>query len=359
MKKSICILTSLALIVCALFAVVGCGDKEDTRASRELDSNILNIWQDASGSVWVELENYEHDGYQFVSISSQSATSIDFSLDGGKTWNLCDVAESLFPEKDRGVYQIISPDTDGTFTFQLTGAEDNQFPDPSPIYNAGDVLSITIRVPESDTYKASAWSKAATYTLKAPAQSTTELFADHYSSLLNDKTYYDGLSTDYIESNGFVAYKDANLIKIGKLASAASAAESGMYYYTFTPFEELSQADKAEAAKFEYKFVSKQEYTQNEDEDVTYLTFTPDVEINEDTFLTGGWIAGSNDIAFNANDPDLLWAYDVEEPDATTGETEIYTYTYFVLLLRLKATNDTTHSRVAIFEYQLSSEPKQ
>ena len=147
MKKSICILTSLALIVCALFAVVGCGDKEDTRSSRELDSNILNIWQDAYGSVWVELENYEHDGYQFVNISSQSATSIDFSLDGGKTWHLCDVAESLFPEKDRGVYQIISPGTDGTFTFQLTGAEDNQFPDPSPIYNAGDVLSITIRVP--------------------------------------------------------------------------------------------------------------------------------------------------------------------------------------------------------------------
>ena len=357
MKKSICILTSLALIVCALFAVVGCGDKEDTRASRELDSNILNIWQDASGSVWVELENYEHDGYQFVSISSQSATSIDFSLDGGKTWNLCDVAESLFPEKDRGVYQIISPDTDGTFTFQLTGAEDNQFPDPSPIYNAGDVLSITIRVPESDTYKASAWSQATTYTLKAPAQSTADLFAYHYSSLLNDKTYYDGLSTDYIESNGFVAYKDANLIKIGKLASTASATESGKYDYTFTPFEDMTEADKAEAAKFEYKFVSKQEYTQNED--VAILTFTPDVTTNEDTFLTTGWRAGSNGIAFDADDPDLLWAYDVEIPGATTGETEIYTQISFVLLLRLKATDDATHSSVAIFEYQLSYEPKQ
>lgn len=357
MKKSICILTSLALIVCALFAVVGCGDKEDTRASRELDTNILNIWQDASGSVWVELENYEHDDYQFVSISSQSATSIDFSLDGGKTWHLCDVAESLFPGKDRGVYQIISPGTDGTFTFQLTGAEDNQFPDTSLIYNAGDVLSITIRVPESDTYKASAWSKAATYTLKATVQSTTELFAYHYGAFLNDKSSYEGLIPNDFESNGFVTYKDANLIKIGKLASAASATESGKYDYTFTPFEELSQSDKAEAAKFEYKFVSKQEYTQNED--VAILTFTPDVEINEDTFLTTGWIVGSNGIAFDADDPDLLWAYDIEIPDATTGETEIYTQTSFVLLLRLKATDDTTHSSVAIFEYQLSYEPKQ
>ena len=354
MKKSICILTSLALIVCALFAVVGCGDKEDTRSSRELDTNISKIWQDAYGSVWVELENYEHDDYQFVNISSQSATSIDFSLDGGKTWNLCDVAESLFPEKDRGVYMIMSP-TDGTFTFYATGSADDQV--PSPTYAPGDVLSITVRVPESDTYKASAWSKAATYTLKAPAQSTTELFAYHYGVFLNDKTSYEGLSPNDFESNGFVAYKDANLIKIGKLASAASATESGKYDYTFTPFEELSQSDKAEAAKFEYKFVSKQEYTQNED--VANLTFTPDVTTNEDNFLTTGWIVGSNGIAFDADDPDLLWAYDVEIPGATTGETEIYTQISFVLLLRLKATDDTTHSSVAIFEYQLSYEPKQ
>lgn len=354
MKKSICILTSLALIVCALFAVVGCGDKEDTRSSRELDTNILNIWQDAYGSVWVELENYEHDDYQFVNISSQSATSIDFSLDGGKTWHLCDVAESLFPEKDRGVYMIMSP-TDGTFTFYATGSADDQV--PSPTYAPGDVLSITVRVPESDTYKASAWSKAATYTLKAPAQSTTELFAYHYGVFLNDKTSYEGLSPNDFESDGFVAYKEANLIKIGKLASAVSATESGKYDYTFTPFEEMTEADKAQAAKFEYKFVSKQEYTQNKD--VANLTFTPDVTINEDNFLTTGWIAGSNGIAFNANDPDLLWAYDIEIPDATTGETEICIQTSFVLLLRLKATDDTTHSSVAMFEYQLPYEPKQ
>ena len=103
--------------------------------------------------------------------------------------------------------------------------------------------------------------------------------------------------------------------------------------------------------------MSKQEYTQNED--VAILTFTPDVTTNEDNFLTTGWRAVSNGIAFDADDPDLLWAYDVEIPGATTGETEIYTLTSFVLLLRLKATDDTTHSSVAIFEYSLSYEPKQ
>ena len=61
----------------------------------------------------------------------------------------------------------------------------------------------------------------------------------------------------------------------------------------------------------------KQEYTQNKD--VANLAFTPDVTTNEDTFLTTGWIVGSNGIAFDADDPDLLWAYDVENFDATTG----------------------------------------
>lgn len=101
--------------------------------------------------------------------------------------------------------------------------------------------------------------------------------------------------------------------------------------------------------------MSKQEYTQNED--VAILTFTPDVEINEDTFLTTGWIVGSNGIAFNADDPDLLWAYDIESSNASTGETEIDTQTSFVLLLRLKATNDTTHSNVKALEYLYPNEP--
>ena len=52
-----------------------------------------------------------------------------------------------------------------------------------------------------------------------------------------------------------------------------------------------------------------------------------------------------------------IWQYNVESPNVSTGETEIYTYTSFILLVRIKATDSTAHSRVHILEYQLSYEP--
>ena len=51
------------------------------------------------------------------------------------------------------------------------------------------------------------------------------------------------------------------------------------------------------------------------------------------------------------------WQYNVEIPNASTGETETYTYTSFILLVRIKATDSTAHSRVHVLEYQLSYEP--
>ncbi len=170
----------------------------------------------------------------------------------------------------------------------------------NPKFNAGADLSITFRIPESDTYKASEWSTATTYTLKAPGTDNSEIFANHYGAFLWDKARYDsGISANSFESNGFVVYKDGNLLKFGKIASVASSTETGMYDYTFTPLESLTEEDKTEVAKFEYKFVSKLEYEQ----------------------------------------------------------TDAYSYTSFILLVRIKATDSTAHSRVHVLEYQLSYEP--
>ena len=52
-----------------------------------------------------------------------------------------------------------------------------------------------------------------------------------------------------------------------------------------------------------------------------------------------------------------IWQYNVESPNVSTGETEIYTYTSFILLVRIKATDSTAHSKVHILEHQLSYEP--
>ena len=229
----------------------------------------------------------------------------------------------------------------------------------NPKFSAGADLSITFRIHESDTYKASEWSTATTYTLKAPGTDNSEIFADFFGSFLNDKEQYVSgniISANTFESNGFVVYRDEDLLKFGKIASEVSSA-SGMYDYTFTSQEKLTEAEKNEIAKFEYKFVSKLEYEQNATAESTDLltSITPDIHTYEDNLLMSGtWTAVTVDgFEFSATNSNYIWQYNVEVPNASTGETEIYTYISFILLVRIKATDSTAHSRVHVLEYQL------
>lgn len=364
MKKLFCILISFVLVAGAITSFAGCGPKtpEDNRAVRALDTSFVNVWQGSDGTVYVELKNFEHDDYQFISDSGQGATSIEFSLDGGSSWARQDPVEYFFNQTDRGIYSILSYDGNG-FTGYLTGHEGENMPQ-NPKFNAGADLSITFRIPESDTYKASEWSTATTYTLKAPGTDNSEIFAYHFGSFLNDKEQYESgniISANSFESNGFVVYRDGNLLKFGKIASESSSTETGMYDYTFTSQEELTEAEKNEIAKFEYKFVSKPEYEQNAAAESTDLltSITPDIQTYEDNLLMSGtWTAVTVDgFEFYATNSNYIWQYNVEIPNASTGETEIYTYTSFILLVRIKATDSTAHSGVHVLEYQLSYEP--
>ena len=360
MKKLFCILISFVLVAGAITSFAGCGPKtpEDNRAVRALDTSFVNVWQGSDGTVYVELKDFEHDDYQFISDSGQGATSIEFSFDGGSSWARQDPVELFFNQTDRGIYSILSYDGNG-FTGYLTGHEGENMPQ-NPKFNAGADLSITFRIPESDTYKASEWSTATTYTLKAPGTDNSEIFAYHYGSSLNDKAEYEpGNFANDFESNGFVVYKDGDLLKFGKITSEASSNEPGMYDYTFTPLEELTEKDKTEVAKFEYKFVSKLEYEQNAAAESTDLqtSITPDIPTYEDNLLmSGAWTAVTGD-GFAFANRNYLWQYNVEMPNGSTGEMETYTCTSFILLVRIKATDSTVHSKVHILEYQLSYDP--
>ena len=362
MKKLFCILISSVLVAGAITSFAGCGPKtpEDNRAVRALDTSFVNVWQGSDGTVYVELKNFEHDDYQFISDSGQGATSIEFSLDGGSSWARQDPVEVFFNQTDRGIYSILSHNGN-EFTCYLTGHKGENMPQ-NPKFSAGADLSITFRIPESDTYKASEWSTATTYTLKAPGTDNSEIFAYHFGSSLNDKEQYEsGIFANNFESNGFVVYRDGNLLKFGKIASAASSTETGMYNYTFTSQEELTEAEKNEIAKFEYKFVSKPEYEQNVTAESTDLlsSITPNIQTYEDNLLMSGtWTAVTVDgFEFNATNSNYIWQYNVEIPNASTGETELYTYTSFILLVRIKATDSTAHSGVHVLEYHLSYEP--
>ena len=359
MKKLFCIPISFVLVAGAITSFAGCGPKtpEDNRAVRALDTSFVNVWEGSDGTVYVELKDFEHDDYQFISDSGQGATSIEFSLDGGSSWARQDPVELFFNQTDRGIYSILSYDGNG-FTCYLTGHEGENMPQ-NPKFSAGADLSITFRIPESDTYKASEWSTATTYTLKAPGTDNSEIFAYHYGAFLQDKAQHDSISANNFESNGFVVYKDGDWIKFGKIESKASSTEPGMYDYTFTSQEELSEAEKNEIAKFEYKFVSKPEYERNATAESTDLlsSITPDIETYEDNLLmSGAWTAVTGD-GFAFANRNYLWQYNVEMPNGSTNEMETYTCTSFILLVRIKATDSTVHSKVHILEYQLSYDP--
>lgn len=357
MKKLFSMLIIFVFVVGIAAAFAGCGPKkpEDNRTVRELDTSLVNVWQGSDGTVYVELKNFEHDGYQFISDSGHSASSIEFSLDGGNSWARREPINDFIDQTGRGIYYIMSSQGDG-FTFGVSTSPDG-FVQISE-YAAGDELSITFRIPQSDTYLASKWSDTTTYTLKAPGTDNSQIFANHYGSSLFDKAHYDFLSTNSFESNGFVVYEEGNSLKFGKIVSEASSIESGMYNYTFTPLEKLTDEDKGEIVKFEYKFLSKIEYKQNITEDSTDLltSITPDIQTYENNLLmSGAWTdVTGNRFEFNATNNNYIWQYDVEIPNATTGETESYTHTSFVLLVRLKATDSTAHSNVQVLEYQLS-----
>lgn len=361
MKKLFCILISSVLVVSATFVLAACGSNspKDNKAVRALDTSFVDAWQGSDGTVYVELKDFAHDDYQFISDSGQGATSIEFSLDGGSSWARQDPVEYFFNQTDRGIYSILSHDGN-EFTCYLTGHEGENMPQ-NPKFNAGADLSITFRIPESDTYKASEWSTATTYTLKAPGTDNSEIFANHFGSFLNDKEQYESgniISANSFESNGFVVYRDGNLLKFGKIASVASSTETGMYDYTFTPLESLTAEDKTEVAKFEYKFLSKLEYEQNVTAESTDLlsSITPDIQTYEDNLLMSStWTAVTVDgFEFNATNSNNIWQYNVESPNVSTDETDAYPYTSFILLVRIKATDSTAHSGVHVLEYQFT-----
>ena len=91
-----------------------------------------------------------------------------------------------------------------------------------------------------------------------------------------------------------------------------------MYDYTFTSQEELTEAEKNEIAKFEYKFVSKPEYEQNAAAESTDLltSITPDIQTYEDNLLMSGtWTAVTVDgFGFNATNSNYIWQYNVDHP---------------------------------------------
>lgn len=164
-KKILSFCLAFAVIVPAIFLLSACGDDKNTiKKERVNTAEIVDIYQDPSAGVYVEVTGFEHTDWEFISNSGYNACTLEFSINDGE-WFTGSIVQDFYDENGKGVYQILFAtynygDSEvSSFTTMMTG----QNVEPGEI-------SISARIPESNTYNASAGTSPTPYTLKSKIQ---------------------------------------------------------------------------------------------------------------------------------------------------------------------------------------------
>lgn len=325
MKKKILTLSlALFMFVPAMFLLTACcGDKDPKKLERENTVEVISVFQDCTGSVYLEIEGFEHKDYELIGMQYDS-TSLEFSVNNGNWFEMKAGTDLL--KKGKGIYPIMSPgfnETQTEITEYFVGSV-------AQTVDAGEEIIILIRIPESNTHKASS-AISTKYTLKQYTQSAlNEQFESNVNSLGGSSSVkdYDGK---------FVFYQDnVNRYKISV----------GKYY---TPegsddvrVRELTEEEKQEVSSLnlEYRVVNYDEkYVQNRDgvENIDDSLIVN--EENDAVYSTVGWKNFDDSIIPNESN---LWGY--------AGEN--WNYKALVVLVRQKATDDTLQSE-AMFLYDI------
>ncbi len=330
-KKIISFCLIFALIIPAVLFLSACGkEKGSTKLDRTNTAQIVSVYQDYGANLYAEMTGFEHDKYELTG-SSRNNLTLEFSINNGD-WFECYPVQLFYDESGKGVYQILfatynygDSEVD-SFTTMMTG----QNVEPGEI-------SISARIPESNTYNASAGTSPITYTLKSKIQTIDDKIGAGVCGFGDQ-----GTSNTY-EEEKFVFYNDSSNpynLKVGKFYSQAN--ESGGYDRFV---RELTEEEKTQFSEFdlEYKVVN---YTSkyittvegSEDENIDTLEITSDE--NDAIYSTEGW-TGSLSLS-ESN----LWIY------KNTG----HYYEYMIFLVRLKATDDTVQSEAMCLEVYIGNE---
>ena len=109
------------------------------------------------------MTGFEHDEYELTGSSRHNLT-LEFSINNGE-WFECEPVQLFYDESGKGVYQILSA------TYYYEDSEVDSFITMMTGQNVepGEI-SISARIPESNTYNASAGTSPITYTLKSKIQ---------------------------------------------------------------------------------------------------------------------------------------------------------------------------------------------
>lgn len=329
-KKILSFCLAFAVIVPAIFLLSACGGGNDTpKKDRTNTAEIVSVYQDYRASLYVEMTGFEHDEYELTG-SSRNNLTLEFSINNGE-WFECYPVQVFYDESGKGVYQILFA------TYNYGDSEVSSFTTMMTDQNVEPgKISISARIPESNTYNASAGTSPTTYTLKSKIQTIDDKIGAGLSGFGDQ-----GWSNTPEEE--FVFYQDSSnpyILKVGKFYSQAN--ESGGYDRFV---RELTAEEETQFSEFdlEYKVVN---YTPkyittvegSEDEIIDTLEITSDE--NDSIYSTEGW---TDSLSLNESN---RWIY------KNTG----YYYEYVIFLVRLKATDDTVQSEAMCFEVFISSE---
>ena len=345
------LLASLVIIPTA-FLVTACGGKsEPEKLDRTNNVELVNILQDYQGSVLVEVKNFRHEGYEVASDEGITSSSLEFSIDGSE-WARGDYIADFYDQYNKALYQIMHYDSSSNdFKMSYLGDDDS--------FAVGQTVEIFVRIPESDTYKASEGKKLGSFKLRnVPSD-----ISDSFDSFVD--TTPDSIATSSSESSEFTFYVDGATLKVGRYqTSPREEDEDGNKAFdkTLIKFEELTEQDKAEldALNLEYKLLDFNSTLVNETpvEGTNYVSKEiGEVDFAENYFHTVSprvWTSlKQNSYSVNTHVADYkIWDLNSYVGDSSGGSFE--NSKYLVLLVRQGETESTGVSRVLQINYNFS-----
>ena len=333
-KKILSFCLAFALMIPAIFLLSACGGDNDTpKKDRTNTAKIVSVYQDYQASLYVEMTGFKHDEYELTG-SSRNNLTLEFSINNGE-WFECYPVQDFYDESGKGVYQILNA------TYNYRDSEVSSF---TTMMTAQKVepgeISISARIPESNTYNASAGTSPTTYTLKSKIQTIDDKIGAGLYGFGSEGT------SNTPEEEKFVFYQDSldpYTLKVGKVYSQANESGESISYDRFV--RELTAEEETQFSEFdlEYKVVN---YTPkyittvegSEDENIATLEITSDE--NDAIYSTEGW---TDSLSLSESN---LWIY------TNTG----FYHEYVIFLVRLKATDDTVQSEALCFEVSIGTE---
>ena len=304
-----------------------CGDDKNTiKKERVNTAEIVDIYQDPSAGVYVEVTGFEHTDWEFISNSGYNACTLEFSINDGE-WFTGSIVQDFYDENGKGVYQILNAN------YQLGDSEITSY----RVLMTGQTVSpgeitVSVRIPESDKYYPSAGSEKQSYTLKQYIQTSLEI--EFVGGL------YDLGATGYSDTKEerYAFYRDSAdpyNIKIGKFYSEENTEENNNVEFKYELKALTSEEENAMFTELnlEYKVVTYNSkymilHEDNESVDVSSIEY----DENDCVYNTRGWT--------NQLNQNYIWEY----------ESNNWKYESVIFLIRQKADKNTVQSRAFCYE---------